>query len=309
MEGRLEARGFMAKHYYHMFANGDDATDFITTENEFKAALNRIAVCAHLSNVTILAASIEDTHPHILMWASEAEAMEFKDAYRFQSIRYIARRRGSSQGVKLNCELCRIDDESYLMNAASYVIVQATKDGKPILPYDYLYGTGALYFRRPGTILPWDHDFEGHLYPQTELGSLPLQEQWAICNTKLPMPGKWIVANGIIHPKSYVDIAAFERIFKTHNCFRAFMASGKNRDEIIRKTMSSIRGITIDDIEARKLCHLKCLELFSKTTTRHLTTDQRLTLALEMRKHYSLSTRQLASLTKIPEIELMKYVK
>lgn len=50
----------MTRHYYHMFANGDDATDFITTESEFKAALNRIAVCANLSNATILAASIED---------------------------------------------------------------------------------------------------------------------------------------------------------------------------------------------------------------------------------------------------------
>lgn len=292
-----------------MFANGDDATDFITTESEFKAALNRIAVCANLSNATILAASIEDTHPHVLMWASEAEAIAFKDTYRFQSIRYIARRRGSSHGVKLNCELCRIDNESYLMNAASYVIVQATKDGKPILPYDYLYGTGALYFRRPGTILPWDHDFEGNLYPQRELGSLRLQDQWSICNTKQPMPGKWIVVNGLIHPKSYIDIVAFERIFKTHNCFRAFMASGKNRDEIIRKTMSTIRGITLDDIEARRLCHNKCLELFNKTTTRHLTTDQRLSLALEMQKQYSLSTRQLSSLTKIPESELMKYIK
>lgn len=299
----------MSRNHFHFFANGDDAKDFIVSELDFKAALNRVAVSAQLSGATVLAASIEDTHPHVLLWAGEEQAHMFLRTYEDLSIRYISRHRGSSRGVTLHCELCEIHDESYLMNAASYVIVQATKDGKAILPYDYLYGTGALYFRKPGTILPWDHDYNGHLYPQTELGSLPVRTQWSICNTKIPMPANWIVVNGIIHPKSYVDIGAYEHIFKTHNCFRAFMSSGKNRDEAVRHTMSSIRGVTLDDIEARGLCQAKCVELFAKTTTKHLTTDQRLNLAMEMRRQYALSFRQLAALTKLPETEIRKYVR
>lgn len=292
-----------------MFANGDDATDFILSEDDFRAALNRIAVCAHLSDVTILAASIEDTHPHALLWADETQALKFKDTYEFLSIRFISNRRGSARGVVLNCELCLIEDQSYLMNAASYVIVQATKDGKPVMPYDYLYGTGALYFRTKGSVLPWDHDCNGHFYPQVPLGSLPIQTQWSICNTKMQMPGEWIVVNGFIHPKSYVNISAFEQIFRTHNCFRTFMSSSKSRDEIVRKAMSIVRGITLDDMEARRLCQARCIELFGKTTTRHLTTDQRITLAMEMRKQYSLSIRQLSTLTKLPESEIRKYVR
>lgn len=299
----------MKEHYYHMFANGDDAKDFITSEEEFKAAFNRVAVCSHLCNVAVLAASVEDSHPHVLLRGDSEAAHGFMTKYVGLTTRYIAHHRGSAGGVVLNCDLCEIDDEQYLMNAASYVIVQATKDGKAVLPYDYLYGTGALYFRKPGTILPWDHDYHGNLYDKRELGTFPLQKQWKICNTKCHIPEKWLIVNGIIHPISYVDISGFERIFKTHNCFRAFMASGKVRDEIVRKTMSGIRGITIEDLEARRLCYERCQALFMKQTTRHLTTSQRMELAQDMRKRYLLSYRQLSNLTKLPESELRKYVK
>lgn len=299
----------MNKHFYHLFANGDDAKDFIINEEEFKAAFNRVAVCAVLSNVTILAASIEDTHPHILMLAEKDNAERYKNIYRTLSLMYISRHRESSQGVVLNIETCEINDESYLMNAASYVIAQATKDGKPVMPYDYLYGTGALYFRSPGSITPWDHDYHGNLYTQHRLGDLSQKQQWRICNTKNPMPANWIVVNGFIHPKSFVDVDTFQRIFKTHNCFRAFLASSKSKDEIVRNTMSAVRGLTLDDLEARRLYQEKCKELFGTTNTRYLTTEQRLKLASVMREQFTISFRQLSTLTKIPESEIRKYIR
>lgn len=144
----------MTKHYYHLFANGDDAKNFITEEVEFKAAFNRIAVCAYICKIDVLAASIEDSHPHFLLKGDPDSVQLFATKYVDLSNRYLARHRGSTEGVVLSIEICEINDEQYLMNAASYVIIQATKDGKAILPYDYMYGTGALYFRPAGTILP-----------------------------------------------------------------------------------------------------------------------------------------------------------
>lgn len=299
----------MDKHYYHLFANGCDAQNFIIGEYEFKAAFNRIAVCSFLCNVTVLAASIEDTHPHILLWGDRENAEMFKAKYEDLSIRYISRHRGTAEGIVLHCELCEINDNTYLMNAASYVIVQATKDGKPVLPYDYLYGTGALYFRKTGSILPWDHDYQGHIYERKELGSFPVKEQWRICNTKLRMPPDWIIVNGFIHPYSFVNVAGFENIFKTHNCFRAFLASGKARDEIVRRTMSTVRGLTLEDLEARMRCMERCINLFGKKTTKFLTTGQRLELAQDLRSKYGISFRQLSFLTKLPEAELRKYIR
>lgn len=127
----------MERKYYHLFANGDDAKDFITTENEFKSAFNRFAVCSYLSGATVVSASVEDSHPHSLLWGYQHQCESFKNFYEKISRRSIVQRRGSLDGVRLNCQIYEITDNQYLKAVGTYTIVQATKDGKAVMPYDY----------------------------------------------------------------------------------------------------------------------------------------------------------------------------
>ena len=298
----------MEKHYYHMFANGDDAKNFITTKEEFKAAFNRFGICSVDSNVEVLSCSAEDTHPHALLHGTLEDCTAYKDSYEDRSKRSIVQRRGSLDGVNLHCELYEIDSEPYLRNVAAYTIVQATKDGKAVMPYDYLYGTGALYFRSKNSVLPWLVDDNGLVCTPREFGTLSEREKRMYSLSKAKIPDNWLICNGFILPTNYVDVKGFEGIFRTHNCFRAFLSSGRNKDDEIVSKMSSARGVLIEDLEARNLCHAACLTLFGKSTTRTLSIDQRLILARHLRKAYGLSLRQLSFLTKIPEIELRKYI-
>lgn len=297
------------EHYYHMFANGDDAQNFITCTEEFKAAFNRFALCHHLTRVAVLSMSVEDSHPHALLWGDFASCLKFKDLYEDLSMRCIIQRRGSKDGVTLNIEILEIDDEQYLMNTGTYTIAQATKDGKAIMPYDYLYGTGALYFRSPRTILPWMIDETGHQMEPQRLGDLPVQKQRIICGSRTCLPADYLVCNGFILPTNYIDVKHFESIYRTHNCFRAFLASSKTRDEELLRKMASVRGVAIEDLQARELCKEACLQLFGKQTTRQLSAEGRIRLAQHLRKMYRISYRQLSFLVKIPESELQKYVK
>jgi len=297
------------EHFYHMFANGDDAKNFITSEEEFKSAFNRFAICHYLTGVSILAFSIEDTHPHSLLWGEYEKCLRFKELYEDKSIRSISRQRGSRDNVRLECELIEINDEQYLMNTGTYVITQATKDGKAVMPYDYLYGTGALYFRSPRSVLPWMIGPDGHQTKAIRLGDLSVHEQRKLCGSRTLLPTDWLVCNGFILPTNYMDIKKFENIYRTHNCFRVFLSSNKSRDEEILKRMSGVRGIVIEDIQARRLCEESCMQLFRKSSTRHLTAEQRIILARHLRNQYHLSYRQLSNLSKVPELELRKYVK
>jgi len=297
------------EHYYHMFANGDDAKDFITSEEEHKAAFNRFAICQYLTGVSVLSHSVEDSHPHALLWGEYEFCFKFKNLYEDMSIRSIIANRGSKDGVILNCGLLEIEDEQYLLNTGTYTIVQATKDGKAVMPYDYLYGTGALYFRNKNVILPWMIDAEGHETNPVRIGNLPIREQRRLSGSRICLPPDWLTCNGFVLPTNYIDIKRFEAIYRTHNCFRVFMASNKTRDEEIKRRMASVRGVVIEDLQARKLCADMCTELFGKQSTRHLTTDNRIVLAQSLRNKYQLSFRQISLLVKIPEIELRKYVK
>lgn len=305
----VEAKDMAKKNYYHLFANGDDAKNFITNEHEFKTAFNRFAICCHLTGVVVLSFSVEDSHPHALLWGTYDDCAKFKDLYESLSRRCISRQRGSLDGVNLHLEIYPIEDESYLLNVSSYTIIQATKDGKDVMPYDYRYGTGALYFRTKYTVLPWLIDDEGRLCEPRKFGDLSQSEKRELLGSHYELPADWLVCNGFVLPTNFVDVKGFERIFGTPNRFRVFLASPKSRDEQVRFKMSEVRGISFKDLEARDLCRQACKELFGKETTRHLDTSQRLALAQHLRTKYRITFRQLDALVHIPESELRKYIK
>lgn len=297
------------EHYYHMFANGDDAKDFIISEADFISAFNRFAVCAFMTGATAVASSVEDSHSHALLWGAFDRCNRFKELYESLSIRHIVQTRGSADGVSIHYEICEITDESYLMNVGTYVICQPTKDGKAILPEHYRYSTAALYFKGKYSILPWLIDENGNQCQPGTLGSLTTRERLRICGTKNTLPDAWLVCNGFILPTNYVDISRFESIYRTHKCFRVFSSSSKKQDEIILNRMSMARGVVIEDLDARQLCEELCIEMFGKKTTRHLTPQQRIILAQHLRRKYHLAFRQITFLVHVPESELRKYVR
>ena len=297
------------KTYYHLFANGADARNFITSEEEMIAAFNRVGVCKSLTEADVIAFSIEDSHPHMLLWGSFEECRKFRDYYEDISSRCIARRRGSLDGVSLHCELYEVNETSYLRNVAAYTIIQATKDGKNVMPYDYLYGTGSLYFRSGRYTLPWMIDDNGNIVRPVCFRELSERQKRRLCGSTSRIPDDWLVCNGFILPTNYGDITRFEEIYRTHNCFRVYLSSGKNKYTDVLDKMASVRGIMIDDLQARKLCEATCMELFGRKGTRHITPEQRMNLARELYKKYTLSTRQLSILTKLPEEEICKYIR
>lgn len=296
------------KNYYHFFANGDDAKNFITDETEFIAAFNRFGLCCHLSGISVLSFSLEDSHPHGLIYGTYEECCKFKRLYEVISKHCIVANRGSLDGVRLDCELDLIESEKYLMNVATYTIIQATKDGKAVMPYDYRFGTGALYFRSQYSAFPWLLDKNGKTVEPVRFDQLSAREKRKVCGSRENIPDHWLVCNGFILPTNYVDITRYESIFRTHNRFRVFMSSGKDKIQEINDRMASIRGIAIEDLEARKLCDDLCFSMFGRRGTRPLTPQQRMSLAKELRRKYHLSYRQLSTLTKLPESELRSYI-
>lgn len=297
------------EYYFHLFANGNDAKNFITSETEFKAAFNRFGICAHSTGATVLSFSIEDSHPHALLRGTPEICTEFKLLFESMSMKSIVQQRGSADGVCLHCELDMITDMQYLKNVAAYTIIQATKDGKAVMPYDYRYGTGSLYFRNKYSVLPWLIDDFGRVSKPVRFDSLTVREKALICHSRTMAPDDWLVCNGFILPTNYVDVSSFESIFATHNCYRVFLASKKSSDQMILERMSMVRGVNIEDLEARTLCAEVCMTLFNKKTARHLNTAERLHLARTLRHRYLLSYRQLALLVRIPESELRMFVK
>jgi hypothetical protein len=211
--------------------------------------------------------------------------------------------------VKFYLELYPVSDEEYLRNVAAYTIVQPTKDGKRVMYYDYLWGTGSMYFRSQNHVPLWTVKADGSPADLRRVDSLTARERKRLFRSKRLVPGEWLTCNGFLLPSNYVDINRFEQIYRTHNCFRAFCSAGKNRDADIVAKMADFRGVMLEDLEARKICTEQAYALFSKADPRKLDTRQRLTLARNLRMGYRISFRQLSTLVYLPEAEIRKYIR
>ena len=228
------------KQFYHYCADGQDSRNFIISRKDFIAAMNIIALCAANSGVIVVAFSLEDSHPHILIYGTAEECTEFKEMFETIYRHFAVRSRLGKGDYRLYGELYPIgDDFSYLKNVAVYTIIQPTKDGKRVMPYDYPWGTGSLYFRDRRFPPIWRFDDSGNICPVVSFGSLNKQQQREMVHSRTyTVPSDWIVCNGIILPTNYVDVTRFESIYGTHNGFRVFLSNNRRKEEEILQRMA-----------------------------------------------------------------------
>ena len=206
-------------NYFHLFANGDDARGFILDVEDFYAAFNRFGVCAAATGVAVLSFSIEDSHPHALLYGLESECVKFKELYETTTLHYIVSNRGSAGGVVFYLELYPIADEDYLRNVAAYTIVQPTKDGKRVMPYDYLWGTGSMYFRPENHIPIWSVKADGSLSQTRRMSGS--KSRYCDPNGKSPVTG-WYAMAFFFHPIMW--ISAILRRFIKHTTVSGIIA-------------------------------------------------------------------------------------
>ena len=297
------------EYYYHLYSDGTESANFILTPDDLMAAFNRVGICAFLSGAVVLAFSIEDSHPHVLLFGTQDACLKFKQFYERLTIHYIVNSRGHKDNVRFYCELEPVTDEDYLLNVGVYTIIQPTKDGKKIMPYDYLWGTACLYFRPKPCVLPWMVGKDGTVLRPVRIGSLSARERKSLLASRQDVPDDWLVCNGFLLPTNYVDIKRFESIYSSHNRFRVFMGNSQKKNDAVSLSMAQFKGIQLEDVEARAICSDMAKKLFGRRDIRTLATDQRLELAMELRRRHRISFRQLAMLSRLPEEEIRKYVR
>lgn len=294
----------MEKKYYHFYSDGKKAAELFLSKSDFVAALNRLAVCAfRFPNVMVVAFTFEDTHVHFLLYCLEEEGRAFCDLFKRLTMIYISHTRGGKPvGLQLIFDVEEIEDESYLKKVGVYVLVQPTKDGKGIMPYDYPWGSAPLYFRGEKVVPVWCVDRHGVVQEAVRIGDMTCRERKKQFRTDIPLPDKWLTCNGIILPSNYVDIDRFEQIYRTHNAFRAFLSRSSD-SEMIRQT-AIVKGVSLPDHEMREACWKVCREIFGVRDVRVLDSTKRLELARRLRRRYLISSRQLSRIVHVPVDEI-----
>ena len=202
------------KQFYHLCGDGANSRNFITCHADYCTAFNLVGVCAANTEVEVVSFSVEESHGHYLLWGLLEACTSFKIMYETQYKHYAAATRPKGYELILEDELYPVDDEQYLKNVAAYTIIQPTKDGKPIMFYDYRWGTGSMYFRDKNHVPVWYYDENGIIRKPVPFGQLNRLEKRAIVHSQsLTIPEDWIICNDLILPPNYVDVNRFESIY------------------------------------------------------------------------------------------------
>lgn len=294
----------MEKKYYHFYSEGKKAAELFLSKSDFVAALNRLAVCAfRFPNVMVVAFTFEDTHVHLLLYCLEEVGKAFCDLFKRLTMIYISHARGGKpEGLQFIFDVEEVEGESYLKKVGAYVLVQPTKDGKGIMPYDYPWSSAPLYFRGEKVVPVWCVDRHGVVQEAVRIGDMTCRERKKQFRTDVPLPDKWLTCNGIILPSNYVDIDRFEQIYRTHNAFRAFLSRSSD-SEMIRQT-AIVKGVSLPDHEMREACRRVCREIFGVRDVRVLDSTKRLELARRLRRRYLISSKQLSRIVHVPVDEI-----
>lgn len=270
----------MKKQFWLVTTEHLENSLWFKNEEDYKAAMNFVAVLAYLLHVKVVAFVLMSNHVHFVLECSWEEAREFITRFKKSYSQYYSKKYShpgllSRNGVDIR--EVQIGDESFERTVA-YVHMNPVAANICLNATQYPWGTGNLFFNA--------QPVKG-----TRVKDLGVRELISIIHSKTSLPVTWILdAGGYIHPSSYVPVQWVESVFRTPKRMNYFLASSSKArrvneapsfsDQLI---LSAIRDLSIS--------------LFRKSGFAELDEPQSAELMRQLRYRFSADPNQLARIT------------
>lgn len=246
--------------------------------DDFKAAMNYVAVVSSLHKVKVLAFILMSNHVHIVLYCSEEEAKAFIDTLKKLYGIYYARKYNVSnffRRVKVN--ISAVEGKEAAERAIAYVQMNCVAANICPTPFFYPWGTGSCFFNE-------------NPEPGIPLESLSRRAQIKLIKSNVKLPSTMRLSEkGYILPESYVNVKGVESLFQTSKRYDYFMRnSSKASKALERDAMPSFSDQTVL-ASANDLC----MSLFRTKSLGGLTRNQKSELLKQLRQRFSSDINQL----------------
>lgn len=278
--------------YYHICSDGNYSSCLFRDTEDFKAAMNRVAVCSLKTGIIILAFVLMDNHFHFEVKSYDYEVcLRFANEFKRMTSQYNQQKYGDRNTLdSLPVQILTVDGEDYVRTLLCYIIKNPTK-ARLAMFYDYEWGTGGLYFRTSGK----DKQF-------ITAGELGINECRRKFKTRIRIPSDWRISDGVIFPENYVPVQEVEHLFKTTRSFMFFLSL--NKDDEIERGMGEWHEISMKDSELREIREELSQAMFGTRKLHSISAPQRLKLARAIRNKYCCSKKQIARIVQLPYEQL-----
>jgi len=276
--------------YYHICSDGNSASVLFENAADFKAAMNRVAICAAGLPIVILAFVLMGNHFHFVVRCNSVEVCKrFIREFKRLTGRYNNKMNGESPSLgSVEVKYIPVTDIDYLKTLICYVLKNPTKARLDMF-YNYPWGSGDAYFKSKS---------EYKLFAYKRVSEFSKEDCRTMFITRQAIPEHWIVCNGVILPRNYVSVKEVEDLYKTPLSFMYFLS--QNNDTAIEQDMGEWSSLQMNDAELREARDELILKTFGKRHIRDLSAQERIRMAKMLKYQYRCSKKQLARIVLLP---------
>lgn len=285
------------KWYFNACSKGLESEILFTSEKEFIAGMNRIAVCSLLSKkdgneVIVIAFCLMDNHWHFILYGNEDACWRFVRRYKKLTSMWITEHRGTPLIEVPGIGLWPIPNEK-IVDKITYVLRNPVAAGMGIHPAAYRWSSATLMFSKANSAFWGKRNTE----------EISMKGKRRIAYTRQMLPDSWTVGpDSMIWPGNYVNFKIAERFYGALGKYM-FAMNNSNVDKDTEMEMLD-GGPSIADGEIK----LKALSLaekeFGKKTINECSVLERVAIARSLKKEYGCNSKQLARVVQVNPKEL-----
>lgn len=277
----------MKREYYHVCSEGLEKRMIFRNRREFIMGINYVALCHLKCNVRILCFCLMGNHFHFILSGSYQECWKFGNEYKRMCGMMMKRTQESDAGMKdVELQVKEITDMNYLEYAIAYVLRNPVVAGFRIMPHQYEWSSGDMYFR------------SSYIASGRRADSFSIKELSRLLNSNIKIPGHYIIdESGIISPLNYIDYKAVEDIFKHPSRLLGLLSAKKETEFEIFMGVADNYTPDIEELKdsVRELIRVE----FGVKAVSQLSMEQRVLLCGLMRRNFRASRKQIALITRL----------
>lgn len=277
----------MKREYYHVCSEGLEKRMIFRNRREFIMGINYVALCHLKCNVRILCFCLMGNHFHFILSGSYQECWKFGNEYKRMCGMMMKRTQESDAGMKdVELQVKEITNMSYLEYAIAYVLRNPVVAGFRIMPHQYEWSSGDMYFR------------SSYIASGRRADSFSIKELSRLLNSNIKIPGHYIIdESGIISPLNYIDYKAVEDIFKHPSRLLGLLSAKKETEFEIFMGVADNYTPDIEELKdsVRELIRVE----FGVKAVSELSMEQKVLLCGLMRRNFRASRKQIALITRL----------
>ncbi len=274
----------MENKIYHICTSGLAKSLWFRDDEDFIDGMNSVPVCALEASVIIYCFCLMSNHVHFIVRGEDEDCNRFIREYKRRRSLQLSRKYGLEHSIQGSDIFCKsIDDMQYMMTVIAYVLRNPMAAGIAVLPTDYRWSSSGIYFA----------DRSLRFSGCKSIKRMSLTGKRKLFKSKIQLPDNYMIdADGVVHPGSYVDYKAVERVYNSPKRL-LYHISSVNDMEVELET-DILTKSSYKDSELQASLEILCMEKFHGRKYSSLRIEDRYLIAREMRKRYGVGAKQLS---------------